>query len=129
MVACSERGTFWLLTGYCAVNILFNTLGLYLTKVGSAILQSLAYALLLPLTTVIFAAPFLGAYQETISVYTIAGLIFVMTGFWVYQRFSNRIGEMEEGEEDAGYSQQIDEEELYRSPGSWLSILHSWSPT
>jgi hypothetical protein len=101
-VPCSERGTFWLLTGYCAVNIMFNTLGLYLTKVGTATLQSLAYALLLPLTTVTFCAPMLGwwsftaPYKETLSGFTLLGLVLVMAGFGIYQHFTNSVGGPEE---------------------------------
>ena len=34
--ACADMGAFWLLTGYCGVNVLYNTLGLYLTKVRAA---------------------------------------------------------------------------------------------
>jgi hypothetical protein len=56
------RHTFALLTGYCALNIVYNTAGLYVAKHGSAALNVLTYALLLPLTTLLFSVrPLLGA--------------------------------------------------------------------
>jgi len=86
--SCSSQGTFWLLTGYTLTNICFNTLGLYLTKVGSAVLNSLAYALLVPGATLAFCLPFLGKYQESIQWETGVGLLIVMVGFGIYQHFT-----------------------------------------
>jgi hypothetical protein len=59
----ASRHTFALLTGYCALNIVYNTAGLYVAKHGSAALNVLTYALLLPLTTLLFSVrPLLGTY-------------------------------------------------------------------
>merc|ERR1719291_1193416 len=64
---CAEKGTFFLLVGYCGVNVLYNTLGLYLVKVASALMNALSYAILLPCTTLLFFTPFAGFAQETFS--------------------------------------------------------------
>ena len=49
------------MAGYCALNIVYNTAGLYVAKHGSAALNVLTYALLLPLTTLLFSVrPLLG---------------------------------------------------------------------
>eukprot|EP00913_Durusdinium_trenchii_P007846 g7364.t1 len=55
------------LPGYCGVNVCFNTLGLYLTKHGSAVLNALSYSMLLPFTTALFFTPLLGPYQEPLT--------------------------------------------------------------
>ena len=67
--------------GYCAVNFVFNTLGLFLTKHGGAALSSISYSMLLPLTFVSNALPCLGPFQESFNRATVAGLIAVLTGF------------------------------------------------
>ena len=43
------------------MNVLFNTLGLYLTKVASALMNAISYAVLLPCTTLLFFTPVRGA--------------------------------------------------------------------
>ncbi|CAE8630246.1 unnamed protein product [Polarella glacialis] len=95
---CAERKAFLLLTGYCGVNLCFNTLGLYLTKHGSAILNALSYSILLPFTTVLFFTPLMGRYQEPLnqgSVFTFLGLILALVGFAIYQWFAQNVGEAE----------------------------------
>eukprot|EP00928_Gymnodinium_smaydae_P061049 TRINITY_DN4509_c0_g3_i2.p1 TRINITY_DN4509_c0_g3~~TRINITY_DN4509_c0_g3_i2.p1 ORF type:complete len:431 (+),score=84.43 TRINITY_DN4509_c0_g3_i2:165-1295(+) len=92
---CAEQWTFLLLTGYCGVNVCFNTLGLYLTKHGSAVLNSLSYSILLPFTTCLFFTPLLGSYQEpitTTSAFTFSGLVLALAGFAVYQRYTGGVG-------------------------------------
>jgi len=76
----------WLLIGYVGVNFLFNTTGLYLTKHGGAVLNSISYSLLLPLTTIAFSLPLLGAFRESVFPSTYVGLLTVMLGFalWRY---------------------------------------------
>lgn len=81
----SSRTAFLLLVGYVAVNFLFNYIGLYLTKHGSAMIKSIAYALLLPATTVTFSLPIMGTYREHIRVWTWAGLVLVVVGFLLYR--------------------------------------------
>lgn len=61
---CKDKHTFWLLMGYCMVNVAYNTLGLYLVKVASALMNALSYAILLPCTTLLFFTPLAGMAQE-----------------------------------------------------------------
>ena len=77
-----------LLLLYVAVNFVFNTLGLYLTKHGGAVLNSISYSLLLPLTTLLFSLPILGPFRESASPSTYLGLVVVMIGFslWRYEQ-------------------------------------------
>ena len=88
---CKEKHAFLLLIGYTGLNFLFNTLGLFLTKHGSAVLNGMSYSILLPLTTIAFSLPLLGPYQETLSPYTFGGLGLVLGGFLLYQHFSDRV--------------------------------------
>mmetsp|Transcript_79704 Transcript_79704/g.200532 ORF Transcript_79704/g.200532 Transcript_79704/m.200532 type:complete len:504 (-) Transcript_79704:191-1702(-) len=95
---CAEKPTFWLLIGYCGVNVMYNTLGLYLVKVASALMNALSYAILLPCTTLLFFTPLAGVAQEHFSAYdwfTVAGLVFVLAGFVQYQRHG-RVVHLEE---------------------------------
>eukprot|EP00929_Paragymnodinium_shiwhaense_P001511 TRINITY_DN101744_c0_g1_i1.p1 TRINITY_DN101744_c0_g1~~TRINITY_DN101744_c0_g1_i1.p1 ORF type:complete len:456 (-),score=90.71 TRINITY_DN101744_c0_g1_i1:53-1420(-) len=92
---CAEKNAFFLLTGYCLVNVCFNTLGLYLTKHGSAVLNALSFSILLPFTACLFFTPILGAYQEPFtesSWFTVVGLSCGLVGFAVYQRASTAVG-------------------------------------
>lgn len=82
---CASHGAFLLLTGYCVVNFVFNTSGLYLVKKGSAVWNSITYALILPLTVLAFNLPILGIYTETFSYYTFAGLLVVLCGFLTWR--------------------------------------------
>ncbi|CAJ1341771.1 unnamed protein product, partial [Effrenium voratum] len=82
--------------GYCAVNVCFNTLGLYLTKHGSAVLNALSYSILLPFTTALFFTPLLGEYQEPLTrdaYFTFVGLIAVLVGFAIYQLYNQHVGD------------------------------------
>eukprot|EP00965_Chrysotila_dentata_P044999 1494767-Pleurochrysis_carterae.AAC.2 len=92
---CASRHTFLLLCSYVAVNFFFNTLGLWLTKHGGAVLNSISYALLLPLTTIVFSLPLLGRYQETAHAATFLGLVIVMLGFgmWRYYQLLDEAAE------------------------------------
>lgn len=92
---CAEVHAFWLLTGYCGVNVCFNTLGLYLTKHGSAVLSSLSFSILLPFTTVLFFSPVLGRFQEPLTrnaIFTFTGLGVASVGFVIYQCVSQSVG-------------------------------------
>ena len=89
-----------LLVGYCGVNVIFNTTGLFLTKRGGAVLNSLSFFLLLPINTFVFSAPFLGKkYREKFSWYTVGGLAVVLLGFVLYQRYNVFV---DPGKEDGG---------------------------
>ena len=84
---CGGKGTMWLLLGYTALNFIFNAIGLMLTKHGSAVLRAISYALILPLTSLSFALPFMGQFREVISPWTIGGLFIALLGFAIYQRY------------------------------------------
>ena len=73
----------WLLPGYTLCNFIYNALGLYITKHGSAVLRYISYALILPLATMAGASVF----QEKITIYTIIGLVTVVVGFGLYQKY------------------------------------------
>lgn len=82
---CRENHAFLLLCGYCIINFTFNTTGLYLVKHGSATLNSISYAIILPLTTIAFSLPILGRFQETFGTSTLLGLLTVLTGFFLWK--------------------------------------------
>jgi hypothetical protein len=82
---CREQNTFLLLIGYCSINFIFNTTGLYLVKHGSATLNAISYAIILPITTLAFALPMLGRYQESFDISTILGLVVVLLGFFLWK--------------------------------------------
>lgn len=91
---CKDKSTFLLLVGYCGINVVFNTLGLYLVKVASALMNALSYAILLPCTTLLFFTPLAGMAQERFDVYnsfTVLGLVVVLTGFVQYQRHGRAV--------------------------------------
>jgi len=93
---CANQGTFLLLIAYCGVNVCFNTLGLYLTKHGSAVLNALSFSVLLPFTTCLFFTPLLGRYQEPFTAtsgFTFAALVPTLVGFFLYQRNAKQVGE------------------------------------
>ena len=85
---CPPReGTAWLLLGYCAVSFVLNTTGLLLTKHGSAALNAISYALILPLTTLGYSLPFLGAHRGSCArAPTLVGLLVVLAGFLLCER-------------------------------------------
>ena len=82
---CRNMEAFYYLSGYVTVNFIFNTLGLYLVKHGSATLNSISYAIILPLTTLTFTLPWLGAYKEHFNINIISGLVLVLVGFFVWK--------------------------------------------
>ena len=82
---CANRGTFFLLTGYCVINFVFNVLGLYLVKHDGAVLSTITNALLLPLSVLTFNLPWLGPYQEEYNPLTAVGLGIVTIGFLVWR--------------------------------------------
>merc|ERR1719296_130579 len=91
---CAGKGTFWLLVGYCGINVLYNTLGLYLVKMASALMNALSFAILLPCTTLLFFTPLAGLAQETFTVYnwfTVVGLTIVLYGFALYQHYGRAV--------------------------------------
>ena len=74
-----------LMIAYCGINFVFNTIGLYLTKHAGAALNSISFSMLLPLTTLSYALPFLGPFREAIVPSTIVGLLVVLGGFLLYE--------------------------------------------
>ncbi len=90
--ACMHRHTFLLCTAYCCINFMFNTMGLFLVKYGSATMNAISYAIILPLTTLAFTSPMLGIYQEKYQESTLFGLVVVLLGFflWKYEDFYQR---------------------------------------
>ena len=52
---------------------------------AGASLTAILYAVLLPLSTLAFGAPFLGQYQEPIVATTLIGLAVVLVGFSLYE--------------------------------------------
>lgn len=74
---------------YCIVNFTFNTLGLFLTKRASAVLNSISYALVLPLTAFAFSLPQLGNFREPTSAATVQGLLVTLLGFIIYEAGSH----------------------------------------
>lgn len=64
---CAHKPTFVLLTGYCLLNFIYNTLGLYLTKAASSTVNAITSSLLLPITTLAFTLPILGKFREDIK--------------------------------------------------------------
>lgn len=82
---CQGKNSFYYLTGYCIVNFTFNTLGLYLVKHSSATLNSISYAIILPITTLAFTCPLLGRYREKFNINILEGLIVVMIGFLIWK--------------------------------------------
>lgn len=92
---CAENHTMLLLFSYCGVNVAFVTLGLYLTKHGSALLNAMSFSMLLPFTTLLFFTPLLGAFQEPLtssSMFTFVGLVVTLMGFAIYQFYSIAVG-------------------------------------
>jgi hypothetical protein len=86
---CRSMKAFFYLTGYCLVNFIFNTLGLYLVKHGSATLNSISYAIILPITTLAFTVPMMGPYREHFNINTLDGLVVVLIGFAIWTSESN----------------------------------------
>jgi hypothetical protein len=72
-----------LLPLYTLVNFCYNGVGLYVTKHASAVMRSISYSLILPLST-ISSAPL---FHERISASTFIGLVVVLVGFYFYQHF------------------------------------------
>ena len=86
--SCGFENAGKLILIYCIVNFTFNTLGLYLTKRASAVLNSISYALVLPLTAFAFSLPALGAFREPSSAATVDGLLVTLLGFVIYEASS-----------------------------------------
>lgn len=85
-----------LLLAYCVVNLVFNVLGVAVTRYGSAlqvgaIMCSLAYAVKLPVSSLLYTSSFLMGedYAESFSPYSLIGVVGVTTGFILYVRYSN----------------------------------------
>ena len=91
-VECEIAGP--LLTLYVVANLGFNFLSLCLTKLGSttgvgSVLCSLAYAVKLPISNLMFAQPSLmGSHVEKLSSRSLVGLVIVVCGFVGYLYYS-----------------------------------------
>ena len=72
---------------YTLCNFCFNTAGLFMMKHGGAVLSYISYAIILPSTTIAGSAVF----KSTVTPFTYGGLVVVMTGFGIYQRFNEVI--------------------------------------
>lgn len=88
---CAGKHTFLLIVGYCFINFAFNTTGLFMTKHASAVMNSITFAVLLPLTTMLFSFKFLGPYQEHFSYFTAIGLVIILIGVGLYHFFSKEM--------------------------------------
>ena len=91
---CAEHSMGFLLFAYTGVNIVFNTLGLYLTKHTSAALNSISYSVLLPLNTALYFTPFVPGFLRMTwhypeGYFLEAGMLLVLVGFAVFQLFMN----------------------------------------
>ena len=90
--SCQQTHAFALLFWYCALNFIYNTSGLFLVKHGSATLNAIVAAVILPLSVLSFSLPFLSAdVYEPFQLDTILGLAVVVVGFLLWRR-----GEMKE---------------------------------
>jgi len=109
-VDCSAAGV--MLCGYVVANLTFNCLSLQLTKQGAslgvgAVLCSLAYALKLPLSNIVFSQKaIMGADAESFSINSIVGLFIVVGGFLAYLYYSSE-PEDEESEFSASPSSSL----------------------
>ena len=74
-----------LLVSYVLANFVLNTTGLFVVKHGGAALSAIAYSILWPCSTLAFALPFLGPYQEPLRTSTLVGLAIVFGGFALYE--------------------------------------------
>jgi len=82
---CTDLRPLLWLSSYSFVNFFYNVIGLFLTKVGSAVLSSVAYAIRLPVTNIIFAiCPIMGSQCEPFNGFSVAGLVVVVLGFALY---------------------------------------------
>jgi len=95
---CSRAGLLLLL--YVVVNLLYANIGLILVKAGSemqagAVLRSLAGAVKLPVSTLLFSSTLLmGKNAEPTSIYTWAGMVLVAGGFiWHVKEGQNQAEE------------------------------------
>jgi len=94
--------------------LIFNTAGLYVSKHGSAILNVITYAVLLPITTLLFSLhPLMGAYTEPLRATTLVGLLVVVLGFYLYQEPVLGLEKSKAAEEDkeGGEEEEGEEEE------------------
>lgn len=82
---CVHRSTCLLLTGYCLLNFMYNTLGLYLTKFASSTVNAITSSLLLPVTALAFTLPVMGPFKEKIHRDAFYGLAVIVFGFVLYQ--------------------------------------------
>lgn len=91
-INCSIAG--YVLTLYVVANLGFNFLSLILVKLGStsgvgSVLCSLAYAVKLPISNMLFAQPWLmGSQVERLSSRSLLGLVIVVGGFLGYLYYS-----------------------------------------
>lgn len=82
---CKDKSTFALLLLYCLLNFIYNTMGLYIVKHGGAILNSISYSIILPLTILTFSLSILGPFTEPTTSTTIIGLLITLIGFLLWR--------------------------------------------
>jgi hypothetical protein len=51
-------------TVYCCINFIFNTMGLFLVKYGSATMNSISYAIIFSAFHLVFPSPLLDVYSD-----------------------------------------------------------------
>jgi len=59
---------------------------MYIMKHGSSVLTAVSYSLILPLTVLAFASPWLGRFQEACTPSAVAGLVVVLAGFFIWRQ-------------------------------------------
>jgi hypothetical protein len=79
--------------GYCLVNFVYNTAGLFLVKRESARFNAVVAAVILPINVLVFNLPALGSFTEPFHMETITGLIVVTVGFFLWKLDNLVIGE------------------------------------
>jgi drug/metabolite transporter (DMT)-like permease len=122
---CADRSAFWLLTGYCVVNFVFNTVGLVLMKYDSATLSTITNALVLPLTILAFNLSIMGPYQENCSPDTWLGLIVVLIGFsfWKLKRIELHCGKSVEAGPECLEEEQLSSDYKEDENTKWANAL------
>lgn len=90
---CQKSQAWLLLLGYCLVNFVYNTAGLFLVKIESARFNAVVAAVILPLNVLVFNLPALGSFTEPFHMETITGLIVVTVGFFLWKLDDLVIGE------------------------------------
>ncbi len=113
--SCEYNYLFTLL--YVGVNFFYNIFILLVTKHASATLFTLAFALRLPLTQIVYTLHFImWDYTEAFNWETIVSLVVVLVGFAIYSMFSDSGEEAEQEEREKEKLLVVDEDEEPEKP-------------